>query len=63
MPKTMKFDGPCPFGVCRIHVPHEHAICSECGAVRYGNIYCDTCKKEGPLERAMEKALVEAGGG
>lgn len=57
--KMMQFDGPCPFLICQITKPHEHAICPECGAVRYGNMYCDTCKKEYKFERAIEQALAK----
>ena len=45
-PEMMSFDGPCPFILCLATGPHEHPICPECGAVRYGNIGCDTCRKE-----------------
>jgi hypothetical protein len=35
---------PCPFLACLIDAPHEHPICPECGAVRYGNMSCQTCR-------------------
>jgi hypothetical protein len=40
----MRLDGPCPFLTCLVATQHFHAVCSECGAVRYGNAYCQTCK-------------------
>lgn len=43
-PKTMHFDGPCPFLLCLEDGPHDHPICPDCGAVRYGNMYCPTCR-------------------
>ena len=60
MPEMMQFDGSCPFLLCTITKPHEHPICPECGAVRYGNINCETCKKESGIERSIEKALAES---
>lgn len=39
----MHFDGPCPFLTCLRNGPHEHPACELCGAVRYGNLFCDTC--------------------
>ena len=36
--------GPCPFLTCLIPGPHTHAVCPDCGAVRYGNpLFCRTC--------------------
>ncbi len=42
----------CPFLFCVRTEPHEHSICPECGAVRYGNRFCATC-------RAYPRELVE----
>lgn len=39
-------DGPCPFVFCLETDRHAHPVCHECGAVRYGNMYCRTCKVE-----------------
>ena len=44
--ETMKVDGPCPFLLCLETGPHEHPICPECGAVRFGNLFCPRCRKE-----------------
>lgn len=36
--------GFCPFLTCLIDGPHDHPICPNCGAVRYGNPFnCATC--------------------
>lgn len=43
--KGMAFDGPCPFLTCQKLGPHSHGICPKCGAVRFGNIFCETCEK------------------
>jgi hypothetical protein len=43
-PKTIHFDGPCPFLTCLEEGPHDHPICPDCGAVRYGNLYCPTSR-------------------
>jgi hypothetical protein len=41
--KTL-FDGPCPFLTCLKITKHSHPVCPKCGAVRYGNMFCDICK-------------------
>jgi len=38
------FDGPCPFLTCFEEGPHSHPVCPKCGAVRYGNLYCEECR-------------------
>lgn len=38
------FEGPCPFLTCLQIGPHEHPVCPDCGAVRWGNMYCETCR-------------------
>lgn len=43
--ETIHFDGPCPLLLCLAEVPHDHPICPKCGAVAYGNISCDECRK------------------
>lgn len=41
---TWRVSGYCPFLTCLETGPHEHPICPECRAVRYGNpLYCPTC--------------------
>lgn len=37
-------DGWCPFMFCLVGQPHAHPVCPDCGAVRYGNAFCGTCK-------------------
>lgn len=67
----MDFDGQCPFLACVEDEPHKHAICPNCGAVRFGNLYCYACREyheavreELALEkmRAREAAEVEGEG-
>ena len=41
---SITFDGPCPFLTCFKTEPHTHPICPACGAVRYGNLYCEECR-------------------
>lgn len=43
-PKTIWFDGPCPFLLCDESEGHSHSVCPECGAARHGNLSCATCK-------------------
>jgi hypothetical protein len=44
--EAMHFDGLCPFLTCLELGPHDHPICPACGAVNYGNMFCDTCQRE-----------------
>lgn len=44
-PRTIAFDGPCPFLLCLETGPHTHPVCPDCGAVRYGNLSCTTCRE------------------
>ncbi len=44
--KTMKFDGVCPFLLCQETGPHAHPVCPDCGVVRFGNMFCPTCRRE-----------------
>jgi hypothetical protein len=51
--KTWAVDGPCPFLTCTETGPHEHAVCPDCDAVRYGNpFYCPTCNAVFNAEQA-----------
>lgn len=36
--------GSCPFLTCLVGQPHAHPVCPDCGAVRYGNAFCETCR-------------------
>jgi len=36
-------DGPCLFLTCLETGVHGHDVCPECGAVRFGNVFCRTC--------------------
>lgn len=40
----MDLYGPCPFLDCLETSVHSHSICPACGAVRHGNLMCDTCR-------------------
>jgi len=43
-PDPWKAPGWCPFLTCLETGPHEHPVCPECEAVRYGNpFFCATC--------------------
>ncbi len=53
--KTVDFDGPCPFLTCLNSEPHSHDVCPECGAVRYGNFFCDFCRKK--CQELREKGI------
>ncbi|HBC94345.1 MAG TPA: hypothetical protein DCZ10_15960 [Pelotomaculum sp.] len=44
--KTVEFEGPCPFLTCLKTEKHTHPICPVCGAVRYGNLFCEECRNQ-----------------
>ena len=55
--ETWSSDGPCPFLTCLETEPHTHAVCPDCGAVRYGNpFYCRTCNTVHNAEQAAHGA-------
>lgn len=54
---VIHFDGVCPLLLCFATGPHDHQICPKCGAVAYGNIYCDECKRKVDIHR--ELAIIE----
>lgn len=41
---TVHFDGMCPFVSCLQTGAHDHACCPACGAVRFSNSDCTTCR-------------------
>lgn len=41
-------DGPCPFLTCLETGPHGHDVCTNCGAVKFGNMFCATCRSHWP---------------
>ena len=53
------FDGPCPFLFCMETEAHDHPICPNCGAVRYGNLDCPICQTEGKAYREKELAQMK----
>ncbi len=57
MVEYMEFDGPCPLLMCLADCPHDHPICPKCGAVAYGNISCDECRRNVDIHR--ELAIIE----
>lgn len=42
--KTVLTGVTCPFLLCVVTRPHTHPSCPACGAVRYGNLFCATCR-------------------
>lgn len=42
---TVLTGSTCPFLLCLVREPHTHPACPDCGAVRYGNLFCDTCRQ------------------
>ena len=57
-PRSMHFDGPCPFLFCLEDRAHTHPICPSCGAVRYGNPFCAECQRhEGELREELDQAF------
>ena len=54
--ETVWFDGPCPFLLCLQAEGHSHPVCPACGAVRYGNLSCETCRTDGEAYRRGELA-------
>ena len=55
--KQMHFDGPCPLLLCLADCPHDHPICPVCGAVAYGNISCNECRRNVDIHK--ELAIIE----
>jgi len=58
MSDRVHFDGPCPFLLCLATGPHSHPVCPECGAIRYGNLFCGICR----AYRARERRLIIVAG-
>lgn len=63
LPREVKFDGPCPFLLCFATGPHSHPICPKCGTVRYGNMFCDECRKNVDIHRELALIELNAKGG
>ena len=57
MVQYMHFDGSCPFLLCLADCPHDHPICPKCGAVGYGNICCEECRRNTDIHK--ELAIIE----
>src|SRR5438445_4572934 len=55
--KYVDFDGPCPFLMCLEREPHRHAVCPSCGAIRFGNMFCDLCRAVYEHTRLWIKAV------
>ena len=45
-PKSIHFEGACPFLTCLETGPHDHEVCPVCDAVRYANLFCNTCRQK-----------------
>ena len=50
MIQQVYFDGPCPFLTCFESGPHDHPVCPDCRAMRWGNASCPTCRSHWPEE-------------
>ena len=57
------FDGPCPFLLCLADCPHDHPVCPVCGAVAYGNIFCEECRGNVDIHRELAIIELNAKGG
>lgn len=53
MIEYIEFDGACPLLICLATGLHKHPICPKCGAVGYGNIGCDNCRRNVDMEREL----------
>jgi len=42
----VEFNGACPFVTCLKVGKHSHPVCPVCGAVRFGNLSCDECRRQ-----------------
>jgi hypothetical protein len=43
--RLLEIERYCPFLLCQRKGPHTHSVCPVCGAVRYGNLFCEECKR------------------
>lgn len=60
--ESVEFGGICNFLLCPEFGPHIHYICPECGAVKFGNIFCATCGgKHDRLRQEIDAESKEAG--
>ncbi len=57
MVEYIEFDGRCPLLMCLAEGRHKHPICPKCGAVAYGNISCDECRRNVDIHK--ELAIIE----
>lgn len=55
MGDVVTIDGPCPMLTCYQTRPHTHPVCPDCGATRYGNLLCATCKDRRAPTVAVEE--------
>jgi hypothetical protein len=53
-------DGPCPFLTCLQTEPHDHPICPECRAVKWGNMFCKTCRSHWPVTLQPLRTILDA---
>jgi hypothetical protein len=57
-PNAIFFDAHCPFLMCTEAEPHGHDVCPECGAVRFGNLWCRTCLTHAPISAEFRAVLL-----
>jgi len=53
--KYVEFEGPCPFVMCFADGKHRHPVCPKCGAVGFGNLYCEECQRNVDMQREITK--------
>ena len=52
--RSVWYDGPCLFLMCQESGGHSHPVCGTCGAVRYGNLFCGTCREHHGIPEAPD---------
>ena len=60
--ELIKLQGPCAFLTCTARGPHSHPVCPDCGAVRFGNAFCTTCRSNWPVQSRIEGAYENPAG-
>lgn len=51
-------DGSCWFLTCLETGPHGHDMCPDCGAVRFGNLFCRTCLTHAAISEEVRAVLL-----
>ena len=60
--ETWHCDGWCPFLLCLQTEAHDHPICPDCGAMRFGALDCPTCRLYYDLREVAFQAAYQAEG-